>query len=393
MTPIARTDSSLIGQWFWTVDHWLILAVILLLATGVIMNSAASPAIAIKMNVDEFHFVRRHVVFLPIAIALVIGLSLLTRRQATAFCLGLLAVSLVLTVATLALGNAGGGQVKGASRWIQFGGFSLQPSELLKPSFVVVTAWLFWLRVRDPRVPGLAIALGLVLGISALLIRQPDLGMTMLVLAAFIIQLYLVGLPLYLVMIPCGLLIGLLGIAYVAFDHVAQRIDRFLLPGTGTAHDQVWFSMHSFSNGGWTGTGPGDGRFKQYLPDAHSDFVFAVAGEEFGFLGCALLICLLGFVVVRGLMRLARQDDLFVTVAAGGLLAQFGLQALINMASTVALIPTKGMTLPFISYGGSSLISVAITMGLVLALTRRSASADLSFGPGMPMRPATGGQA
>ena len=381
MTPIARTDRSLIGQWFWTVDHWLILAIILLMASGAILTSAASPAVALRMEVDDFHFLRRHFVYLPVALVLLIGLSLLTRRQVIVFSLGLLALSFLLTVAVLLVGSGAGGQVKGASRWLQIGGFSIQPSELLKPSLVVVTAWLFALRVRDPRVPGLFIVLGLVMVTCALLIRQPDLGMTLLVLAAFITQLFLAGMPLYFVMIPCGVLIGLLGAAYLIFDHVANRINRFLAPGAGNEHDQVWFSLKSFANGGWFGTGPGDGRFKQHLPDAHSDFIFAVAGEEFGFLGCAVLIGLMGFVVLRGLTRLARQDDLFVTVAAGGLIAQFGLQTLINMGSTVALIPTKGMTLPFISYGGSSLISVAITMGLVLALTRRSAWAEAGAGP------------
>ncbi|MEM1398296.1 MAG: putative peptidoglycan glycosyltransferase FtsW [Pseudomonadota bacterium] len=373
MNPIARTDRSLVGQWFWTVDHWLIMAILLLMVTGAVLTSAASPPAAMRIGQEDFYFVKRHFVFLPITVAMVVGLSLLKRPQVTAFCLGLLGLSLALTVGTLFIGQADDGMVNGAARWIRVGGLSLQPSELIKPSFIVVTAWLFCLGARNPKVPGLLIVLGLLAVITTLLIRQPDLGMTMLILAGFIIQLYLAGMPVQVVMIPCGVLVAILAVAYATFDHVAQRIDRFLSPAASNPFDQIAFALKSFGNGGWTGTGPGDGRFKQHLPDAHTDFIFAVVGEEFGFFGCFVLIALLGFVVLRGLTRLARQDDLFITIAAGGLLAQFGLQALINMASAVALIPTKGMTLPFLSYGGSSLLSVGITMGLVLALTRRSA--------------------
>jgi cell division protein FtsW len=248
----------------------------------------------------------------------------------------------------------------------------LQPSEFLKPFFAVTAAWLI-AEGRQPgtRFPGALLALGLFLGIAVILKGQPDIGMLLVVAAVFFAQFFVAGLNLFVV----GF-VGLLGLAggvsaYFMFSHVRSRIDRFWNPEAGGDHYQVQVAQEAFGHGGLFGRGPGEGRVKNVLPDAHADFVFAVAGEEFGLVVCLVILALFAFVVVRGMVKLLGETDLFVVLAAAGLLTQFGLQAFVNMASTLHLIPTKGMTLPLVSYGGSSVIAIAIGMGMLLALTRR----------------------
>ena len=246
----------------------------------------------------------------------------------------------------------------------------MQPSEFAKPFFAVVSAWMFAEWRRDPGFPGQYIAIGLYLMVISLLLAQPDLGMTVVITAIWFGQFFLAGLPLWLVFgFGIAGVIGL-GAAYMLLPHVTSRIDRFLDPASGDSY-QVSRSLEAFVNGGLTGTGPGEGTVKAYLPDAHADFIFSVAGEEFGGLACLLIIALYGFIVLRGYARLLSERSLFVLLAATGLLTQFALQALIHMGSAVSIMPAKGMTLPFISYGGSSLVALGIAMGMALALTRR----------------------
>ena len=366
MTELARTDTSLFGHWWWTVDRWSLAGLALLGVFGALMTFSATPAVALKLGLDSYHFVYRQILFLPVALMLLFGLSLASPRTIRRIALLGFVVCVLLLVLTLLFGV----EIKGAQRWLSLGFFSLQPSEFVKPLFVVLTAWMFAEWRRSPGFPGQWASIVLYGVVAGLLLLQPDLGQTVIVSAVWFGQFFLAGLPTVFVVILVALgVAGLVG-SYFLLDHVTQRIDRYLNPEVGDNY-QVEQSLEAFSNGGIMGTGPGEGRIKAHLPDAHADFVFAVAGEEFGALVCLLVILLFAFLVLRGFLRLIGEPDLFVLLAAAGLLAQLGLQALIHMGSSLQLIPAKGMTLPFISYGGSSLLAMAMAMGMALALTRR----------------------
>jgi cell division protein FtsW len=273
-----------------------------------------------------------------------------------------------------------GMEIKGARRWLALGGMSLQTSELIKPAFAILAAWMLSEKYRDPTFPGITISFCLMSILVTLLLLQPDLGMTLVVVVTWVGQLFIAGLPLIWMAILAGCaLIGLLG-TYVFLPHVTKRIDQFFDPASGDAkHDlyQVTKSLEAFMQGGLFGRGPGEGIVKKNVPDAHADFVFSVAGEEFGLILCLVLVALFGFVVVRALLRSMNDGSLFVMMATAGLVTQFGMQAFVNMASALHIIPTKGMTMPFISYGGSSLIALAIAMGMLLALTRKRHGAEI----------------
>jgi cell division protein FtsW len=368
MNAIDRSDTSLVGRWWWTVDRWSLGALTLLIFFGVLMMFAASPPVAERIGVDSYHFVRRQLSLLPVAGALLFLVSLMSPRQLRraaivgfAGCVLLLALTLVF-----------GAEIKGARRWLTILGFSMQASEFLKPCFAIVTAWMFAEWRADPRFPGQWISIGLFLMVASLLLMQPDLGQTVVLTGIWAGQFFLAGLPMLLVLSLVVLgFVGLVG-AYFLLPHVTARIDRFLDPDKAGSY-QVNRSMEAFQSGGLLGTGPGDGTVKAQLPDAHADFIFAVAGEEFGAIVCLLIIALFLFVLLRGFSRLLQEQSLFVVLSAAGLLGQFGLQAMIHMASSLQLIPAKGMTLPFLSYGGSSLLALSIAMGAMLALTRRRA--------------------
>ncbi|HKY94241.1 MAG TPA: putative peptidoglycan glycosyltransferase FtsW [Kiloniellales bacterium] len=367
MMTLARSDQSVLGRWWWTVDRWQIVALFLLMGMGAIFMLAASPAAADRIGMaDPFQLARRHMVMIPLAVLLMLAISMLAPRSVNRFAvLGLLA-AIALLIATLFIGQ----EIKGASRWIELGGFSLQPSEFAKPFFAVTAAWMFSLGRVEGALPGATIATGLYLCIAGLFLLQPDVGQTVVLTAVFGMQFFLAGLSLLWVGGIALCAIGLLVATYFLFPHVAERVDSFLDPSAGDTY-QVERSLEAFQNGGAWGRGPGEGTVKDLLPDSHSDFIFAVAGEEFGVVVCLFLVVLFAFVVLRGFAKLMGETSLFVLLAATGLLTQVGLQAFINMASALHLIPTKGMTLPFISYGGSSYLALAIAMGMVLALTRR----------------------
>ncbi|MFB3134387.1 MAG: putative lipid II flippase FtsW [Rhodospirillales bacterium] len=369
MSTFARTDTSLLGRWWWTVDRWTLAAMVAIAAVGAVLTMAASPPAAERIGLETFHFARRQFVFLPLALAVMFGTSLLAPRGVRRLAVFGCAAALGLMVVTLFAGE----EINGATRWIPLGSFSLQPSEFVKPSYAVIAAWMLTERRLDERFPGYRIAAGLFALVVGLLLMQPDVGMAVVVAGVWGVQLFLVGLPMALVVgIALVFLGGGVG-AYFAFDHVQARIDRFLDPLAADGY-QVTQALQAFRNGGLFGRGPGEGRIKEMLPDAHADFIFAVAGEEFGLIACLVVVGLFAFVVLRGFSRVFRDNDLFVLLAVAGLLAQFGLQAIINMASTIHLMPPKGMTLPLISYGGSSTVAMAYAMGMVLALTRQRAS-------------------
>lgn len=362
---VSRVDRGLVANWWWTIDRWFLGAFLALMVLGIVLSFAASPAVAERIGLEPYHFVTRQAMFMLPALVVMLGVSFLDPRQIRRGALIMLAGSLLAMVAVLYIGI----EVKGSRRWLYLAGVSLQPSEYLKPAFVVICAWLFSENARQPDIPGNLFAMILLGLVIALLIAQPDLGQTLLVLATWGIMFFMAGLPWLWIVVLGGLAAGGLFLAYTVFPHVAGRIDRFLT-GEGDTF-QVDMGREAMIRGGWLGQGPGEGSVKRILPDSHTDFVFSVAAEEFGLILCILIASLFAFVVLRGLYTATRESDDFNRYAIGGLVTVFGLQSIINMGVNVQILPAKGMTLPFISYGGSSLIAMAISMGMVLALTRK----------------------
>lgn len=363
---IARNDHSIVGRWWWTVDHWLLFGLVLLLGYGAVLTYAAGPPAAARIKIDIFHFVRQQLVLIPLAILVMVGVSLLPARWVRRLAFFALVGALGLAVAATLVGP----EIKGARRWLFVAGLSVQPSEIIKPAYAVFAAWMFSTAKLQPGFPGGTIATVVGGIILMVILLQPDIGMAAVMTAIWFSQVFLAGLPMvWVVGLFFAGLAALYG-AYLIFPHVASRIDRFLDPSSGDFY-QVGQALTAFRHGGLTGVGPGEGVVKNHVPDAHADFILAVAGEEFGLIACLIIVLTYAFVVLRGLNRASRDENLFVLFATTGLLVGFGLQALINMASTLHMIPTKGMTLPFISYGGSSLLALAFGMGMVLALTRK----------------------
>lgn len=363
----ARSDRSKVGMWWWTTDRWLLGAVVILLALGVLLSFAASPAAAARMNVgDPFHFAVRQSVFAVAAAIVLLSVSMMDVRgvRRTAFFVYL--ISIVVMVALPFIGH----EAKGATRWIHIAGFTFQPSEFMKPALIVLVAWMFAEGQKGQGVPGVSIAFALY-GLSVgLLLIQPDVGQTVLITVAFGAAFWMAGVPLSWVMLLGGAAVIGLSSTYYLFPHVASRVDRFLRPEQADTH-QVDRAAEAIAAGGLFGRGPGEGVMKRHVPDLHTDFIYSVAAEEYGLVFSLLLISLFAFIVIRGLYRAMKLTDPFEQVAAAGLFVLIGQQTFINVAVNLHMIPTKGMTLPFISYGGSSMLAIALTMGMALALTRR----------------------
>lgn len=375
-----RTDKSVLGRWWWTVDRLTLSAILILVSLGILMVATASPAVAERIGLPSFHFLLRHIIFLIPAMALLFFTSLLSVANARRLAL----LALLCSFITLIMIPIFGTEVKGASRWIYIFGFSLQPSEFLKPAFIVTTAWLFSReadnKINGANFPGTMIALGLWAFSVALLISQPDLGMTTLLTASFFVQFFLAGLGIGWIILAGIGGIAAISLAYIYLPHVTSRIDRFLDPASGDTY-QIDRSIQSFGNGGLFGQGIGQGDVKLYLPDAHTDFIFAVGAEEMGLIFCIFLIIIYLFIILRGLKRLMGETEMLPFLAAAGILVQLGLQMLIHMGSAMHLIPAKGMTLPLISYGGSSLIATGFALGLLLAFTsKRVNKTSITYG-------------
>jgi cell division protein FtsW len=365
MKSLTRSDRSILGRWWWTVDRWTLLALAAIIAFGIVLIQAATPAVAVKHGLDTFYFTTRHLFMLVPALLSMFALSLLSPRHIRWVAVGMLTVFLPLLAVTPFLGV----EIKGAVRWLHLPGISLQPSEFVKPFFAVVAAWLFARHCDRRGFPSLSVNILLYITIVFFLLMQPDIGMTCLVTLIWFTQFFLAGLGVGWVAAVTAAGAGGLILAYYTFPHFAIRMDKFL-SHTGDTY-QIDRAQEAFTNGGLLGTGPGEGTIKTTIPDAHADFVFAVAGEELGLIWCLVIVGLFAFIVLRGLWRLRSESNLFILLATSALLMEFGLQAAINMASNLHLIPAKGMTLPFISYGGSSLLSMAFDMGMMLALTRK----------------------
>jgi cell division protein FtsW len=369
---LSRAQRTPFGEWWWTVDRLTLAAIGALMLAGVVLSLAASPPVAGRLGLDPFYFVNRHILFLLPSIAVMLGVSFLNPQQVRRLSLLIFAASLVLAAATPFFGP----EIKGARRWLIMFSVSIQPSEFLKPAFVIIIAWLFGESAKRPDMPANTFALMLLLTVVALMVLQPDFGQTMLIALVWSALFFMAGMRVVWVFGIAGLAgAGLLS-AYYTVPHVARRIQRFLDPASGDTFN-IDIATESFIRGGWFGKGPGEGTVKRLLPESHTDFVFAVAAEEFGIALCLAIVALFAFIVIRMLLRAMRNDDPFTQFAAAGLTILFAMQSAINMAVNLHLIPAKGMTLPFISYGGSSMISLGYAMGMLLALTREQPRAAM----------------
>jgi cell division protein FtsW len=346
-----------------SLDKGMMYAAFILLFCGVFLTLAASPAVAARNNLPWLHFIIKHMIFVPVAFGVLMGVALLplkwVRRVAFLILIGAMGGMLLALL---------GPEIKGAHRWINVFGFSVQPSEFVKPAFAVVCGWLLARGRLIKHCWDGWIAWVICGMVVLLLLAQPDIGMTLTILSIFAVELFLSGISIWLVsfLILGGIGFGVM--AFLTFEHVHNRVIKFLFPEEGTSY-QVEKSMETLKNAGWFGKGPGEGSVKYELPDAHTDFIMAVSAEEFGFIITALIVMTFAFIMLRSCWLIRRENNFFVQVAVGGLMTQITVQSLVNILSTLNLIPTKGMTLPFISYGGSSLVSVAFAFGFILALT------------------------
>jgi cell division protein FtsW len=363
----ARSDRSALGQWWWTVDHWLLGAAGLLIIIGVIISFASSPAAAQRMNLsDPFYFAIRQSIFATIAASVMVAVSLLSARGVRRLAFFAYLGAILVMAALPLIGHS----AKGANRWLQLGGIGLQPSEFMKPALIVLCGWMFAEGHKGEGVPGVSIAFGLYAIAVALLLIQPDVGQTILITVAFGAAFFMAGVPLrWILGLFAAAGVGAVSL-YLTFGHVSSRVDRFFSADRADTH-QVSMAAKAIAAGGLFGRGAGEGVMKRHVPDLHTDFAFSVLAEEYGLVAMVGLISLFAILVIRGLYKSMRLNDLYEQVAAAGLFVLLGQQAFINVAVNLNMIPTKGMTLPFISYGGSSMLAMGLTMGMALALTRR----------------------
>ncbi|WP_457585650.1 putative lipid II flippase FtsW [Ensifer canadensis] len=361
---VSRAERGPVADWFWTIDRFFLATFILLMGVGFMLSFAASPAVAERIGLDSFHFVKRHAVFLLPSLVVMVAISFLTPRQVRRAAIILLGVSLSMMVLVLFIGQ----EVKGSMRWISIAGISIQPSEFMKPAFVVVCAWLFSEHARQPEIPGNLFAILLFGIVGALLVAQPDLGQTILTTAVWGGMFFMAGMPWLWIIVLAGAAFGGFFVAYTMLPHVAGRIDKFLT-GEGDTF-QMDTAREAIIRGDWFGRGPGEGIVKRIIPDSHTDFVFSVAAEEFGIVFCMLIVMIFAFLVLRGLNHAFRERNDFNRFAVAGLVLQIGIQSMINIGVNLELLPAKGMTLPLISYGGSSMVAICVTAGFILALTR-----------------------
>ncbi|MEW4448577.1 putative peptidoglycan glycosyltransferase FtsW [Qipengyuania sp. JC766] len=370
--PRHRSFWNELRVWWREVDRVLLGLVLVLMLIGTVAVSAGSPATAARLStadeaLDPLYFYWAHLRWTAIGVMAMLGLSFLQREDARRIGILLAFAMVVLMIPVIIPGI--GHEVNGARRWLKFG-LTLQPSEFLKPGFAILLAWILSWRIRDPDLP-VAWATGAVMAlVGALLMLQPNFGDTMLFGGVWFTLILLSGVAMKKI---AGIIVGGLSgvtLTYFFYDNARNRIDSFF--AGGTAYDQVDLAQRTLLSGGWTGTGYGLGIRKMRLPEAHTDYIFSVVGEEFGLLACAVIVALFLAIVVRVLVRLADEENLFALLAGAGLTAQLGGQAFINMLVNLQLFPSKGMTLPLVSYGGSSTVATCVTVGLLLAITRRN---------------------
>jgi cell division protein FtsW len=363
----ARADRSRVGIWWWTVDHWLLGATGLLILTGAILSFTSSPAAAARMGLaDPFHFAIRQCVFGAAGALVVLCVSMLSARGVRRAAVAIYGVTILMMMALPVVGHS----AKGAARWFEFGGFSLQPSEFMKPALIVLCGWMFSEGQKGQGVPGVSIAFVLYGLAVALLLAEPDVGQTILITVAFGAAFFMAGVPIRWILGMGGAALTGMIVIYLSFQHVSNRVKLFLSKDGSDTH-QVDKALDAIVGGGLFGRGPGEGILKRQVPDAHTDFIYSAAAEEYGLVFSLCLISVIAFLVIRGLYKAMKLSDPYEQISAAGLFVLVGQQAFINVAVNLNLIPTKGMTLPFISYGGSSMLAMGLTLGLALALTRR----------------------
>lgn len=371
MIAFSRKSHNLLSNWWWTVDKTLLGLVSGLMVLGIFLTFSASPSVAHRVGFGSYHYIYRQCFFVPIAFGIMIFLSMQNLKFIRRFASIGYILALILTVLTLFWGE----EVKGAHRWIRIFGFSLQPSEFIKPTFAIVAAWLFDAQKQYSEIPGTLLSIGLFIITAGLLIAEPDIGMTFVVSAIWFFQFFLNGLPFIWIIGAALLCMGGAVVLYFTFPHFHTRIQQFITSENELSY-QVQKAFDAFQSGHLFGRGPGEGVAKLSIPDAHTDFIFAVAAEEFGFIICAVIIGVYATIVIRSMLISMKDRNFFIILSSAGLAASFGLQGIINMASSLHLMPTKGMTLPFVSYGGSSVIASAIGIGMLLAITRKNAHSE-----------------
>ena len=362
----ARDGDPILPRWWRTIDKWSVSCILILFGIGILLGLAASPPLAERNGLSQFHYVERQLVFGLVALITLFATTMMSPQMVRR--LGVLGF-LVALVAVMFLPVLGTDFGKGAVRWYSLGFASIQPSEFLKPGFVVVAAWLMAASQEINGPPGRSMSLALVLVIVGFLALQPDFGQAALVLFGWGVMYFLAGAPILLLAAAAGVVVLGGMFAYNNSEHFARRIDGFLNPDVDPT-TQLGYATNAIREGGFFGVGVGEGQVKWSLPDAHTDFIIAVAAEEYGLILVLVIIALYATIVVRSFLRLIRERDTFTRLAGSGLAAMFGIQALINMGVAVRLLPAKGMTLPFVSYGGSSLIAGGIALGMLLAFTR-----------------------
>lgn len=363
---LSRSERSHLTEWWFTVDRTVLGLALLLLAVGIVMLLSASPPVAMRKDLPHFFFVQKQLIFAVFGSLILFAVSILNPSNIRRLALALFVLSLISMVGILLFGP----EINGAQRWIRLSGVSIQPSEILKPAFIVLTAWAFSEGVKRSDVPAHGVAIGFYAISACLLILQPDFGQTLLLTATWVGMFFLAGLAWGWVMFFLLAGVGALFLGYQFLPHVTARIDHFLDP-SGENY-QIARALEAFRQAGWFGRGPGEGSLaEQFLPDAHNDFIFAAIADEFGVLACIFLLMIYAGIVFLSLNRAKEMKDPFVRFSVSGLMLLFALQTSINMSVNLGLIPAKGMTLPFISYGGTSLIGTALLLGMTLALTRR----------------------
>ncbi|MEL7281705.1 MAG: putative lipid II flippase FtsW [Pseudomonadota bacterium] len=369
----AREGEPVLPKWWRTIDKWSMTCVLILFCIGILLGLAASPPLAEKNGFDPFHYVERQAVFGGMALTTMFVFSMMSPQMVRR----LAVLGFIFAFAALALLPFFGTDFgKGAVRWYSLGFASLQPSEFLKPVFVVVAAWLMAASQEINGPPGKSWSFLLVVVIVALLALQPDFGQACLVLFSWGVMYFVAGAPMLLLVLMAVAVVGVGSFAYSNSEHFARRIDGFLSPDVDP-NTQLGFATNAIREGGFFGVGVGEGEVKWSLPDAHTDFIIAVAAEEYGLVLVLCIIALYATIMVRSLSRLMRERDTFVRLAGVGLLSVFAVQAMINMGVAVRLLPAKGMTLPFVSYGGSSLIAGGVLVGMLFALTRKRPQGEI----------------
>ncbi len=356
-------------KWWWrSIDQQMIIALVILFVFSLMLVTTSGSAVANRIGLGEHYFASRQVIYLALASIIIIFFSAFSKDWLRRFSI----VGFIICVIMLILVKFYGYEVKGATRWINILGLSLQPSEFVKPFFVVVVGWILSLKLKE-EFPAVSVCLILYIIVALLLIIQPDFGMLVMITLIFGSQLFVAGMPIFWIMLAVFMLIVGVTVAYLWLPHVTQRINSFLDPNSSENY-QVGKSLRAFEHGGLYGRGPGEGALKQVLPDSHTDFIFAVAGEEFGAIICLIIIGIFAFIVIHSILKLLKEEDKFIQLAGSGIITQLGLQSVINIGVTLNLLPTKGMTLPFISYGGSSTLAIAIATGMLLGFTRHKTS-------------------